>query len=87
MHPLLDFETSASSNDGPDQIGFVVEADRHTSIFDSEDADLAPLLSQLHSHLESIHGNSRQVDGIEDAIMGASTVLEGFVGRRYGESL
>ena len=87
MHPLLDFgELDDSPEDGPEQIGLVGSNDISNSIFDTEDPDLAAILSQLHNHLESIHGNSRQIDGIEDAIVDASVILGGFVNQRLVQS-
>jgi hypothetical protein len=86
MHPLLDFgELDDEAEDGAEQIG-LERGEKYEDVFDMEDEDLAPILGQLQSHLESIHGNSRQVDGVEDAIAGASVMLEGFVNRRIGRA-
>jgi CENP-Q, a CENPA-CAD centromere complex subunit len=63
-------------SDGPDSIGLVSEVMDVDSLFDTEDPDLAPILAQLTSHLESIRANSQQVEGIADGIFGTRAALE-----------
>jgi hypothetical protein len=62
--------------DGPDSIGLVSEVIDVDSIFDNEDPDLAPILAQLTSHLESIQANSQQAEGVADAILSTRAALE-----------
>lgn len=63
-------------SDGPDSIGLVSEVIDIGSIFDNADPDLAPILAQLTSHLESIQANSEQLDSIDDSMSRTRAALE-----------
>jgi hypothetical protein len=83
MHPLLDFgELPNVMEDDAEQIGLVPKSTASNSVFDTDDENLIPILSQLQSHLESIHGNSRQVEGIGHAMAEASVLLSGLINQR-----
>jgi ABC-type transporter Mla subunit MlaD len=47
-----------------------------------EDPELAPAMAQLNSHLESIRGNIKQVEGIADTILEAHSELDGVLRSR-----
>jgi hypothetical protein len=68
-------------SDGPEDIGLVSEVIEDDLIFETEDAELAPILGQLTSHMESIYANGQQVRGIEDGISSARAALEGVLGQ------
>jgi hypothetical protein len=77
MHPLLQLPLSTTTlSDGPGEIGLVSDCVDGDTIFETEDPDLAPILTQLTSHLESIYTNSQQIDGIEDGIASSRAALE-----------
>lgn len=53
--------------DDADSIGFASRRNNQHH-FDELDDELAPLLSQFGSHLESIQANGSQLEGVGDAI-------------------
>ena len=75
-HPLLDDE-SALAQDlySADDIGL---ASRQVDpvIFDEDDADLAPWLIQLQSHLDSIKANTEQIPALEEEMMKTQDALK-----------
>ncbi|QDS73643.1 hypothetical protein FKW77_002328 [Venturia effusa] len=74
-HPLLhEIAASARHADSADNIGLAKDRNKH-HVFDEVDKDLAPLLSQLRSHLESIRANGNQLEGVEGAIADAQAAL------------
>lgn len=60
--------------DNADSIGLMKGRNKH-HVFDETDEDLAPLLSQFRSHLESIQANGSQLEGVGDAIASAQAAL------------
>lgn len=77
MHHLLQLPSANTVlSDGPEEIGLVSDIIDDDTIFDTEDPDLAPVLNQLTSHLESIYANSQQVQGIDDGITSTRAALE-----------
>lgn len=60
--------------DNADSIGLMKGRDKH-HLFNEADEDLAPLLSQFRSHLESIQANGSQLEGVGDAIASAQAAL------------
>jgi len=64
--------------DDAESIGLVASKAAFPNGTLEEDVDekLAPLLEQLRSHVESMHGNGLQVAGVADAIMGAQASLD-----------
>jgi hypothetical protein len=60
--------------DDAESIGLVSR--KTTSVAcDEEDMDLAPLLSQLQNHLDSIRANTDQVAGIDEEMLEIRTAL------------
>ena len=62
-------------DDGPEDVGYVEEASTG-SIFDVNDEIVGPLVSQLRNHLDSIRQNSKQVEGVSDAMRQGSIALD-----------
>ena len=87
VHPLLkDGGGHAAADDMPDDIDMVMGPTKTAEELagigaDEEDEDLAPLLDQLKSHLESIQANTEQVEGVDEAMEGAFAALDGVLGR------
>ena len=52
---------------------------------DELDEDFAPVVKELHNHLDSIDNNFKQVDGIEVALMAAEAELKNQLLRHLGE--
>lgn len=73
----IDLEQKHDFGDSPDDIGLVARNSAVDSLFDEEDEDLSPILVQLRRHLESIHANGMQVQGLPDTLTEASIALEG----------
>jgi CENP-Q, a CENPA-CAD centromere complex subunit len=74
-HPLLQKPTvSTRYADDAEGIGLVRGRNKQR-VFDETDEDLAPLLSQFRSHLESIQANGNQLEGVGDAIAVAQASL------------
>lgn len=51
------------------------------SVLDNHDEHLEPLLNQFRSHLESIHANGVQIEGVLDGISSAHAALAHAVDR------
>ncbi|OMP85515.1 hypothetical protein BK809_0004186 [Diplodia seriata] len=49
------------------------------------DEQLAPVLEQLRGHLESMHANLEQVEGLDEAMNGARVTLDGVLRAKVGE--
>ncbi|KKY19175.1 hypothetical protein UCDDS831_g05590 [Diplodia seriata] len=49
------------------------------------DEQLAPVLEQLRGHLESMHANLEQVEGLDEAMNGARVTLDGVLRAKLGE--
>jgi hypothetical protein len=60
--------------DDADSIGLVA-ASCSSNIFDEPDEDLAPLLSQLQNHLDSIKTNAQQVAEVDEEMLRTRAVL------------
>lgn len=60
--------------DHAENIGLAKGPNTH-HVFDETDEDLASLLSQFRSHLESIQANGSQLEGVGDAIASAQAAL------------
>ena len=74
-HPLLgDATTQESAFDGVESIGLIPSRPPPIS-FDEDDPDLAPLLSQLQNHLDSIKANAEQLPAIDDEMLKTRAVL------------
>lgn len=77
VHPLLKRTAAASGLvDDADSIGLVPSKREESSLFVNLDTDLAPLLNQLRSHLESMQSNHEQVEGIDSAMERAHAALD-----------
>ncbi|KAF2666800.1 hypothetical protein BT63DRAFT_441857 [Microthyrium microscopicum] len=68
----LPLESSNDNDDDPDQIGLMEDSD---SIFDEDDPDLAPVLSELMNHLRSIRANTQQFEGVATALTTSSMAV------------
>ena len=70
--------SGARLEDGPEQIGLVSgEADPMIdSPFDTNDADLVPILDQLSNHLRSMRENTQQLKDMQPAVTSASIALD-----------
>jgi CENP-Q, a CENPA-CAD centromere complex subunit len=80
MHPLLELpEMEEQADDGADEIGLVADSLAEGALLDTEDADLASILSQLRNHLDSIRGNRRQIEGVTEGITRAGVALSGLL--------
>lgn len=75
-HPLLE-ETSerTPSFDDAESIGLVAKAPSPI-VFDEDDPDLSPLLSQLQNHLDSIKSNTDQLGDVEGEMTRTQAVLQ-----------
>ena len=78
----------------PEGITEGLEAEGLTLAEDKEDfqikedelgEDVAPVVKELHNHLDSMENNFRQVDGIEEAMMVAEAELKNQLLRHLGE--
>ncbi len=63
-----------SAFEDPESIGLVAASNSNT-VFDEPDEDLAPLLSQLQNHLDSIKANTSQVVDIERKMLRVRAAL------------
>jgi hypothetical protein len=71
---LQDAAVPTRYSDDAEGIGFAKGRNKQP-VFDETDEDLAPLLSQFRSHLESIQANGNQLESVGDAIAGAQASL------------
>ncbi|KAF2659425.1 hypothetical protein K491DRAFT_194934 [Lophiostoma macrostomum CBS 122681] len=77
LHPLLqDSVDQDMVDDKPEDIGWKRPARVDTSMLDTPDSELAPLLEQLRRSLESMQGNHAQVEGIDGAVRDAQVALD-----------
>jgi len=68
-HLLLEDESTSKENMfSADDVG-LASREKASLVFDDDDEDLAPLLSQLQSHLDSIKSNTEQIPAIEEEIL------------------
>jgi hypothetical protein len=69
--------------DDPDHIGLISDGRQdRLDLIAEQDPELAPAIAQLTSHLESIHGNIKQVEGVAEAISEAHAELDGVLHSR-----
>jgi hypothetical protein len=61
-------------SDDAESIG-LVKRSACDSVLGEPDEDVAPLLAQFRSHLESIQANGQQLEGVGDAIASAQAYL------------
>lgn len=78
LHPLLqDDESTVANGDKPSDIGLRKPSQlADTTLLDTPDADLAPLLQEFRRALKTMQGNHDQVDGIDEAVQQARTALD-----------
>ncbi|KAH7090300.1 CENP-Q, a CENPA-CAD centromere complex subunit-domain-containing protein [Paraphoma chrysanthemicola] len=77
IHPLLlQSEDTAMHSDGPDDIGLRHSVPVETTLLDTPDDELAPVLEQLRRSLENMQGNHAQVDGVDGAMRDAQAALD-----------
>lgn len=87
MHPLLELpDLKDKPRDGAEQIGFVSDDSDDRSIFETDDAELAPVLQQLRSHVDNISQNNQQVDGLTEGISRASMALNELLRQNGGSN-
>jgi len=64
------------SGDGPEDIGLRPLKAPDTSLLNTPDPELAPLIQQLRRGLESMRDNHTQVQGVQDAVRRARVELD-----------
>lgn len=62
--------------DRPDDIGLRPSAPGDSTLLNTPDAELAPILEQLQRSLEHMQGNHAHVEGIDGAIRDAQAALD-----------
>ncbi|KAF2829947.1 hypothetical protein CC86DRAFT_317329 [Ophiobolus disseminans] len=76
-HPLLKGSDDATMyGDRPDDIGLRRSAPVDATLLDTPDAELAPILEQLHRSLENMQGNHAHVEGIDEAMRDAQAAVD-----------
>jgi len=77
LHPILQVDNDeAKAEEFKEDIG-LAEANPRISLSDiSDDEDLTPIIDQLHNHLESMHGNASQLEGIGNAIIKSKALVQ-----------
>ncbi|KAF2090254.1 hypothetical protein K490DRAFT_17338, partial [Saccharata proteae CBS 121410] len=81
-HPLLRSVKTTATDDDAVNINMVRGSAKAVGLDDVNDSDLKPLLDQLRNHIESMQTNSAQVEGVEDALSGAQTAVDGILFKR-----
>lgn len=77
LHPLMQDQGELDvDKDGPEEISLRLSEIIDTSLFQSPDEELEPLITQLQRSLENMQGNHAQVDGLEEAMNTARVALD-----------
>ncbi|KAL0258931.1 hypothetical protein SLS55_006436 [Diplodia seriata] len=99
LHPVLkrfragDERVGGGREDSVDEIRMATTDRRRPETNGDEDVEaelegdeqLAPVLEQLRGHLESMHANLEQVEGLDEAMNGARVTLDGVLRAKLGE--
>ena len=68
-------EAIGSIQDDAESIGLLPADADSESIFDTEDADIGPLVAEFKNHISMMQANIAQYDGIDNAICQANAAL------------
>lgn len=74
---MQETEEAGTNDDKPSDIGLRKNPQaRDTTLLDTPDADLAPLLEEFRRALKTMQGNQDHVDGIDEAVQHARGALD-----------
>lgn len=73
---LKDLDNVETDSDGPEDISLKHSEPVHSSLLETSDSELAPVLDQIRRSLEHMQSNHTQVEGIDEAMRDARAALD-----------